>query len=51
MGKAAILIKDVEGEDEPVIEVTFEGKVDNNSPAHQLVAEFVKFANMKPVTS
>lgn len=51
MAKAAILIKDVDGEDEPVIEVTFDGKVDNNSAAHQLVAEFIKYANMKPVTN
>jgi hypothetical protein len=47
MAQAIIVITDVEGEVD--MEVKFSPNVDNESPAHQLVQEFVKFAKMEKV--
>ena len=49
MARAILVIRDIEGEADPEIEVAFDGGVDNSSPAHQMVAEFIKFANMQEV--
>jgi len=48
MAEALIKISDIEG-GEVEMEVKFSPEIDNNSAAHQLVSEFVKFANMDKV--
>jgi hypothetical protein len=47
MAEALIKVKDVKGEVQ--LEVKFYPTLDNNSPAHQMVAEFVKSANLQEV--
>lgn len=50
MAEALIKVKDLpNGEVE--MEVKFNPQVDNKSQAHQLVSEFVKYANLKKIES
>jgi hypothetical protein len=48
MPEALIKIKDVEN-GEVELEVKFNPEIVNNSPSHQLVADFISFHNMKKV--
>ena len=51
MAEALIRIKDIGTAEKPEIEleVKFSPEIKNDSPAHQLVADIVKMANMQQV--
>jgi hypothetical protein len=49
MAKALIQISDTEDGKDIELQVKFFPAVDNNSPAHQAVAEFVKLQNLQEV--
>lgn len=50
MAEALIRLKDAGTPENPevVMEVKFSPVIDNNSPAHQMVADIVKFSKMSP---
>ncbi len=48
MAEALIKIKDIEN-DEVELEVKFNPEILNNSPAHQMVADFIALHNLKKV--
>jgi hypothetical protein len=50
MAEALIKIKDLPN-GEVDLEVKFSPEIDNNSPSHQLVAEFVKLQKLEEVKS
>lgn len=51
MAEALVRIKDSGTPENPELEmeVKFSPAIDNNSPAHQVVAEIIKIANLKQV--
>jgi hypothetical protein len=49
MAEALIRVKDTEDGKDVTLEVKFFPAIDNNSPAHQAVAEFVKQQNLQEV--